>query len=138
MKKKLVKLLLIVMALSLLPVADGFCGKKKKRHRSKNPAVLGRSPESRTIARAVGERWWVHGKIRGNGNVVTVILESLNGSGYQLDTSTNKYGEYAFSNVGQGNPSDYKLLIYSGDRVVKQVSLKGIRKGRRVPDIKLW
>jgi len=90
------------------------------------------------ISKSVGERWWVFGRIKGNHSVVTVVLESLWDSQPLLDTSTNKFGYYAFSDVGQGNPSDYKLVIYSGDTEVKRVSLKGIRKGRRIPDIKLW
>ncbi len=134
MKKYFVKLLLILMALILLPTADAFCGKKK--HPAKRSWS---SPESRIISTAVGEKWWVHGKIRGNHDVITVVLEHRTDSQqYQRqETSVNKFGQYAFSDMGQGRPSAYKLIIYRGDRIVKQVSLKGIRKGGRVPDIKL-
>lgn len=134
MKKFFVKLIIVLMVLMLLPVGDALCGKKKK-HSSSN---AWRSPESRMISKAVGERWWVFGRIKGNHNVITVVLEPLRSSDPLLDTSTNKFGYYAFSDVGQGNPSNYKLVIYSGDTEVKRVSLKGIRKGKRVPDIKLW
>ncbi len=79
------------------------------------------------------------GRIKGNSNVITVKLENLTNpeSGYQMETSTNKFGYYAFSNNGQGHPSNYKLVIYRGNTIVKQISLKGIRSGGRVPDIKL-
>lgn len=136
MKKRFfAKLILILMAFMLIP-GIVFSGQKKKSSVGK---TSWRSPESRIISRAVKERWWVHGRIRGNNNVVTVRLEHLRNPDYDYpyETSTNKFGFYAFSDIGLGDPSEYKLIVYSGNREVKQVSLKGVRKGGRVPDINL-
>ncbi len=150
MRKHVISVLVIVLAIFLmLPPTDGFCGKKKKRSASKARVTSkvnqsgGTSRESRIIYRAVGENWWIYGRIKGNGNVVTVKAKHLTDPSrdYEFDTSTNKRGQYAFSDVGQGDPGEYKLIIYSGDREVKQVSLRGIRgvrgahRGLRIPDI---
>lgn len=133
MKKYGVTLVAIVIILLFLLPAAAFAGKKSKKRSS----GYWRSKETIIISKAVGERKWLLGKIKGNGNVITVKLEHLTNPSdhYQLETSTNKFGHYAFSDVGQGNPSEYKLVIYSGDTMVKQVSLKGIRRGGTVPDI---
>ncbi len=133
MKKIFVKLLTVLLILMFIPAGDALCGKKKSDD-------AWRSEESRFVSKLVKERWWVYGKIKGNHHVITISLEHLTDPGfiYPQDTSTNKFGYYAFSDKGQGRPSEYKLVIYSGDTIVKQVSLKGVRKGRRVPDISLW
>ncbi|MDM8522219.1 hypothetical protein QUF80_02510 [Desulfococcaceae bacterium HSG8] len=92
-------------------------------------------------ANALSEKRWIWGRIKGNtsGEVVTLVLEHISSpkNAYRLDTSTNKFGQYAFSDEGQGSPSNYKLIISIGNTIVKQVSLKGIRVGGRVPDIVL-
>lgn len=111
MKNGLLKLTFILMILTLLPT------------------------------NALSEKRWIWGRIKGApvGEVVTVVLVDVNdpGHGYEADTSTNKFGDYAFSDVGQGSPSDYKLIIYVGDQMVKQLSLRGVRIGGRVPTIRL-
>ncbi|QTA84853.1 hypothetical protein [Desulfonema magnum] len=134
MKKYFVKLVLILMILLLVPATSALSGKKKR-----SGSQSWRSPESIMISKAVGEKRWLLGRIKGNSQVITVKLEPLTNpeTGYQMETSTNKFGYYAFSNKGQGRPSNYKLVIYRGNTIVKQVSLKGIRSGGRVPDIKL-
>lgn len=153
MRKHVISVLVIVLAIFLmLPPTDGFCGKKKKRSSGSKARVTskvnqsgGTSRESRIISRAVGERWWIFGRVRGNGNVVTIKAKHLTDPSrdYEFDTSTNKRGQYAFSDVGQGDPGEYKLIIYSGDREIKQVSLRGlktvrgIRNGLRIPDISI-
>ncbi len=90
---------------------------------------------------ALSEKRWVWGRIKGNpmGEVVTMVVMDVNdpGHGYQAETSTNKFGDYAFSDAGQGSPSNYKLIIYVGDQMVKQLSLRGIRIGGRIPTIRL-
>ncbi len=149
MRKHVTWFFVIILAVFLiLPPTDGFCGKKKKRSTGSKARVTskvnqtgGTSRESRIISRAVGERWWVFGRINGNGDVVTIVAQHITDPSrrYHLDTSTNKRGQYAFSDVGQGDPGEYKLIIYLGqsETEVKQVSLRGIRKGGRVPDISI-
>ncbi|OQX24335.1 MAG: hypothetical protein BWK80_21315 [Desulfobacteraceae bacterium IS3] len=151
--KHLGKLAVIfIMVLLLLPAEDGLCAGKKKKSAAKAAYKSGktvrksaaktggykRSRESTIISNAVNEKKWLLGKIiGGGGNVVTVQLEHRTSptTHYRQDLSTNKFGFYAFSDMGQGSPSEYKLIILSGHNEVKQVSLKGIRAGGRVPDI---
>ncbi|GEM_PF-2484089 len=153
--KQLGKLAVIfIMVLLLLPVEEGLCAGKKKKSAAKATYKSGkivrksaaktggykRSRESIIISNAVNEKKWILGKIiGGGGNVVTVQLEHRTSptTHYRQDLSTNKFGFYAFSDMGQGSPSEYKLIIFSGYNEVKQVSLKGIRAGGRVPDITL-
>ncbi len=84
---------------------------------------------------AFKETIWLKGKVRGNagGEVVTLILERIGGGGPEMETSTNKFGQFAFSDMGQGSPSDYRLVVLVGSREVKRVSLSGVSKGGFVP-----
>ncbi len=92
-----------------------------------------------TPARCEHERLWVSGKVKGNlqGKVITVRLVPAKSSNYEIETSLNKYGWYAFSDAGQGKPGNFKLIVYRGDREVAKVSLKGVGVGGRAPDITL-
>lgn len=84
------------------------------------------------------EKPWIMGKIKGNtrGQVITIILVNLS-TNQRMETSLNKYGWYAFSDMGQGRPADHKLIIYAGETEVKQVGLSGVRAGGKVPEINL-
>ncbi len=83
------------------------------------------------------ERMWLSGKIKGGirGKVVTVVLVNLKSGTVHTETATNKYGWYAFSDMGQGSPSKYKLVIYQEHEKVKQLELKGVSKGGWAPVI---
>lgn len=90
---------------------------------------------------ALAGKWWIMGTVTGNRSrdaVVTLRLVRLGNPDYQyvVETSTNKYGQYAFSNPGQGlSPADYKLVVFVGDDRITEVGLQGIRTGGRVPPI---
>ncbi len=86
------------------------------------------------------ENFWISGRVAGNihSQVITLELVSISGStSYETVTSVNKYGWYAFSDEGQGDPSNFKLVVYKGKRVVKEVSLSNVKRGGRVPDIRI-
>lgn len=89
-------------------------------------------------ATAVSAKWWLMGRVKGAppDQVVTLKLVPLSGQGYSTVTSTNKFNDYAFSDMGQGPPSQYKLEVYVGFTKVKEISLQGVPKGGRV-DIRL-
>lgn len=90
---------------------------------------------------ALASKWWILGTVTGNRSrdaVVTLRLVRQGNPDYQyvVETSTNKYGQYAFSNPGQNlPPSAYKLVVYVGDDRVTEVGLDGVRPGGRVPPI---
>ncbi|GBC59992.1 hypothetical protein DENIS_0934 [Desulfonema ishimotonii] len=111
MKKYLVGLILILTIFALLP-AHAFAGK-----------------------------WWLLGTVRGNKikeAVITLKLVRLGDTteNHVAVTSTNKYGQYAFSDPGEGQPpSAYKLVVFVGYDQITEVSLKGIRPGGRVQPI---
>lgn len=86
------------------------------------------------------ENFWISGRVAGNihSRVITLEVVSIRGnSSYETVTSANKYGWYAFSDEGQGPPSNFKLVVYKGKRVVKEVSLSNVKRGGRVPDIRI-
>ena len=86
-------------------------------------------------------KWWIMGTVKGNKAreaVITLKLVRVNDSveNYVSVTSSNKYGQYAFSDPGQGlPPSAYKLVVFVGSTQIMEVSLKGVRRGGRVPPI---
>jgi len=88
-----------------------------------------------------GEKWWILGTVQGSRVRDNVISVKLVRQGYSADnytsvTSTNKFGQYAFSNPGEGlPPSAYSLFVYVGNTPVTTVSLSGVRPGGRVPPI---
>lgn len=83
------------------------------------------------------EKFWISGRVTGNtkAQVITLRLVSLSGGGYTDETSTNKYNWYAFSDNGQGPPSNYRLIVFAGNTIIKNVSLTNIKSGGRVADI---
>ena len=103
------------------------------------PAILILFSATAWCEQASRERLWVSGKVKGNmqGKVITLRLVSVQNSNYQIETSLNKYGWYAFSDAGQGKPGNFKLIVYRGQREVTKVSLKGVAVGGRAPDITL-
>jgi hypothetical protein len=90
-------------------------------------------------ADAYKEQYWLRGKIRGYSQYDVVTVELINVStGYvEIETSANKFGVYAFSDVRRGHPSQYKLRIYSGDRFVRELPLSNVRPGGWVPEIRI-
>ena len=88
-------------------------------------------------------RWWIVGTVKGQKTKEAVVTLKLVKAGdvdenYVSVTSTNKYGQYAFSDPGEGlAPSDYKLVVFVGFERVMDVSLKGVKRGGRVPPITL-
>ena len=83
------------------------------------------------------EKVWILGKVIGNAQnqVVTVKLMGKHDEHEYANTSTNKFGWFAFSNFDLGNPSNYRLVLYVGEQRVKDVGLQGVASGGRVPDI---
>jgi hypothetical protein len=117
MKKYVVGLVSVLVALILLPAAGMSAEKSGK--------------------------WWIMGTVtgRGIGNaVISVRLVRLDlpDDNYVVETSVNKYGQYAFSNPGHGLPPwDYRLVFYVGQQRVTEAGLDGIRPGGRVPPVSL-
>ncbi|MEE4357897.1 MAG: hypothetical protein V2I97_15625 [Desulfococcaceae bacterium] len=87
--------------------------------------------------------WWIMGTVKGPKTGSTVITLRLVREGdspenYVSVTSTNKYGQYAFSDPGKGlPPSAYKLYVYVGNNKVTDVGLAGVKRGGRVPPISI-
>ena len=86
-------------------------------------------------------KWWILGSVKGNAaksKVVTLKLVRKNAPDSQVVsvTSSNKFGQYAFSNPGEGlPPSAYRLVVYIGFDRLMDVSLAGVRPGGRVQPI---
>jgi hypothetical protein len=85
--------------------------------------------------------WWIFGTVQGNHLQDRVITVKLVRRGYSREnyvalTSTNKFGQYAFSNPGEGlPPSAYELVFYVGSARVTAIDLDGVRIGGRVPPV---
>lgn len=85
--------------------------------------------------------WWILGTVQGNHIHDRVITVKLVRQGYGTEnhvalTSTNKFGQYAFSNPGEGlPPSAYELVFYVGSARVTAINLEGVRAGGRVPPV---
>lgn len=86
-------------------------------------------------------KWWIMGTVKGKKvkqSVITLKLVKIGDSdeNYVAVTSTNKYGQYAFSNPNQGlKISDYKLVVFVGFDKITDVGLNDVKKGGRVPPI---
>ena len=52
----------------------------------------------------------------------------------QATKYTNQAGRYAFFGI-EGQPSDYVLMVFSGNTNLRQMSLINIPVGERIPDI---
>jgi len=94
-------------------------------------------------ANVFAAKWWIMGTVKGEKvkkSVITLKLVKIGDSdeNYVAVTSTNKYGQYAFSNPNQGlKISDYKLIIFVGFDKILDVNLDGVKRGGRVPPIAL-
>lgn len=94
-------------------------------------------------AQAFGAKWWLLGTVKGQKAIDTVITLRLVPTGepdenFVVETSTNKFGQYAFSDPGQGlPPSAYRLVIYIGFDKVMEVPIQGVKAHGRVPPITL-
>ncbi|MEZ4525348.1 MAG: hypothetical protein R2941_05445 [Desulfobacterales bacterium] len=87
--------------------------------------------------------WWLLGTVQGNRIGEAVITLRLVKDGDSAEnhvsiTSTNKYGQYAFSDPGQGlPPSAYKLVVYVGSDRIMEVDIDRVPRGGRVPPISI-
>jgi len=87
--------------------------------------------------------WWLLGTVQGNRTGEAVITLRLVRDGDSSEnhvsvTSTNKYGQYAFSDPGQGlPPSAYKLVVYVGSDRIMEVDIDRVPRGGRVPPISI-
>ncbi len=86
-------------------------------------------------------KWWILGTVKGKKSrdkVITLRLVRLERDGvtFITETSVNKYGQYAFSDPGEGlPPSAYKLILFVGYDKVMDIGLDGVRPGGRVPPV---
>jgi len=87
--------------------------------------------------------WWLLGTVQGNRTGEAVITLRLVRDGDAAEnhvsvTSTNKYGQYAFSDPGHGlPPSAYKLVVYVGTDRIMEVDIDRVPRGGRVPPISI-
>jgi len=87
--------------------------------------------------------WWLLGTVQGNRTGEAVITLRLVKDGDSSEnhvsvTSTNRYGQYAFSDPGQGlPPSAYKLVVYVGSDRIMEVDIDRVPRGGRVPPISI-
>lgn len=92
---------------------------------------------------AFGAKWWLLGTVKGVNTQETVVALRLVPLGdpdenFVVETSANKFGQYAFSDPEQGlPPSAYKLVVYIGFDKVTEVNLDGVKVHGRIPPITL-
>lgn len=89
------------------------------------------------------KNWWIVGTVTGNRvheEVITLKLVPLKTGDYEAAsiTSTNRFGQYAFSNPGSGlPPSAYRLVIFKAGQRIMEVGLDRVKPGGRVPPINI-
>ncbi|QTA81121.1 Uncharacterized protein dnl_34480 [Desulfonema limicola] len=92
-------------------------------------------------AHVFAAKWWIMGTVKGEKvkeSVITLKLIKIGDSdeNFAAVTSTNKYGQYAFSNPNQGlKISNYKLVVFVGFDKIMDVNLDNVKPGGRVPPI---